>query len=188
MHDDLVVVHHLDAIDGTYAILIAYGRGVLAAWVLVVTPQSVIVHHVLGGKFAVAMVELHALAQLEAPGASILGHFRTLGQPGIILARRRVNLKQPLVHRVMLDNVVRRAIDPRAPVIPIGQDQAHHQTIHLGLPRCWLALGLATWQEQDQQHRYHEKQRLKLPESRLPHKCTSVVPRITYRLYPAYTP
>jgi len=149
VHHDLVVVDHLHPLDRAHALLEGSGRGVFAAWVVGVTPHGVVVHDVSGSKLAIAVVELHALLQLDAPGPAVLGHFRALGKPRIVATRRNVDLEQPLERRIMLNVVVRGAEDPGAHVIPIGDDETHHQTVHLRLAGGGLGLGARACQQQE---------------------------------------
>ena len=58
MHNDLVVIDHLDPVHRTNAILIPHVGRVCTARVVLITPQGMAVHHVFGGELAVAMVEL----------------------------------------------------------------------------------------------------------------------------------
>src|SRR5712691_5799621 len=132
------------------------------------------VHHVLSGKLAITVVELHALLQLEAPRPAVLGHLPARGQPGLIHTRLGVDRKEPLKHRVVLDHVVRSSDDPGTPVVPILLDQPHHQAVHFGFPGCRLALRLGACQHQKQQCRYHEKHHCELPEPRTYHEPTSI--------------
>ena len=141
VHDDLVIVNRLDALNRANALSVATRRRVFAARIVLITPQGMVVHHILGRELAIAVVEWHALLQLETPGPAVLGHLPALGQPGLILAFR-TDLEEPFKRRVVLDHVVRGAIDPRTPVVAIGQNQPHHQTVHLGLPGDCRSLGL----------------------------------------------
>src|SRR5713101_6350295 len=61
VHDELVIVDHLDAFDGADASPVAAGGGVFAARVVLIAPQGMIVHDIFGGELAVAVVERHAL-------------------------------------------------------------------------------------------------------------------------------
>src|SRR5262252_8718897 len=97
------------------------------------------VHDILSSELAVAVVELDALVQLHVPGPAVLSQLPAVGQPGLILAVWR-DFDKPLERRVMLDHVVRTAIDPRADVVPKLLDQPQDQAVHLGRPRRWLGL------------------------------------------------
>ena len=67
VHDELVIVDHLEAFDGADASPVAACRGVFAARVALITPQGMIVHDIFGAELAVAVVELHPFTQLDAP-------------------------------------------------------------------------------------------------------------------------
>ncbi len=149
VQDDLVVVDHLHPLDRAHALLVANQRGVLTARVVRVTPERVVVHHVLGRELAIAVVELHALLQLDPPGSTVLGHLCALGQPGIVATRRDVDLEQPLERRIVLDVVVGGAVDPGAHVVPIRVDEAHHQSVHFALAGGGLGLGAHACQRQE---------------------------------------
>ena len=140
-----------------------------------------IVHDIFGGELAVAVMELHPLVQLDAPRPAVLGHVRALGQPGIILARLGVDLKEPLERRVMLDHVVSAAIDPRTHVIPIWQDQPHHQTVRLGLAGGGRGLCLGSCYSQKQHRRHREAQHCELPDPSLHHHHTSIAKQSSNR-------
>jgi hypothetical protein len=67
VHDDLVVVDHLDPRDLANAIFITHVGRVFAARVVLVTPQGMTVHDVFSSELTVAVVELYALVQLDVP-------------------------------------------------------------------------------------------------------------------------
>src|SRR5712691_7264674 len=121
------------------------------------------VHHVLSGKLAITVVELHALLQLEAPRPAVLGHLPARGQPGLIHTRLGGDLEETLERRVMLDHVVRGPDYPRTPVIPILLDQPHHQAVRLGLA-AGRSLRRDACHPQHQEHRQHAEYRCGLPE------------------------
>ena len=98
-------------------------------------------------------MEWHPLPQPDGPGATILRHLPILGQPGVILAGVGVDLKEPLEGWVMLDIVVGCPDNPGTHIIPVGEDQAHHQAVYLGLAGFWCGrqcLGYGKHQDQQQ--------------------------------------
>ena len=150
VHDELMVVEHFNAMDHAHAVAVAREGRILTARVVVVAPQGVVVHHILGGELAIAVLKRHAFVQRQVPGPAVLRHLPALGQPGLVLALW-TDLEEPFKGRIMLDHVVRGAIDPRTPVVSIGQNQPHHQTVHLGLPGDCRSLDLRSPQPQGQQ-------------------------------------
>ena len=96
-------------------------------------------HHVVGGE-AFAVVEGHALAQVEGPDSRIRGRFETFGQFGNRGAVHG-NFSQRVVHRREADKGER--VDPRAGITGVGgttarQAQAQHAA---GLGRGVLGKG-----------------------------------------------
>ena len=135
VHGDLVSVDHLDLLDLTDAGPVAGDRRVFPAGVVRVTPEGMGVDDILGRELAVPMMELHALVQLHPPGPPIGAQRPAIRQPGLVLARLRVDLHEPLEHGVVLNVVIGRPVDPGAHIIQVRRDEPHHQAVHLGLPR-----------------------------------------------------
>ena len=67
MHDDLVVIDHLDPLDLANAIFVTHVGRIFAARIFLVTPQGMTVHDVFRSELTVAVVELYALVQLDVP-------------------------------------------------------------------------------------------------------------------------
>src|SRR5262249_48736313 len=67
VHDDLMIVDDLDAIHHAHAVAVAREGWVFPAWIVIIAPQGMVVHHILGGELAIAVMELYALLQLEVP-------------------------------------------------------------------------------------------------------------------------
>ena len=62
-----MVVDHFNAMDHAHAVAVAREGRILTARVVVVAPQGVVVHHILGGELAIAVLKRHAFVQLQVP-------------------------------------------------------------------------------------------------------------------------
>ena len=124
------------------------------------------------------MMELHALVQLHPPGPPIGAQRPAIRQPGLVLARLRVDLHEPLEHGIVLNVVIGRPVDPGAHVIQVRRDEPHHQAVHLGLPRRGVCADRRgghqeqDWQQQD------VAQRGNLPETFSIHGLTPRFPSV----------
>ena len=82
------------------------------------------------------------------------GHRPAVGEPGHIVAGFRINLDQPFKGGIMLDIMVRGAIEPWPHVVIVRRDQPHDEPIDLGLASRWLCLRFGRRQQKSSSRDY----------------------------------